>query len=174
MVQVLFATIQQAEPKRPLPLGIQDSVSQELRQNGVKVSLISSGTPELTFYAGGNGQKTQAYFSVDKGDAKPYLVTIPGYRVYVSGIFEVEEKDWRDKLVFGFNWRNFESLQASFPNSPSDNFQVVFQDNYFAVQGLNAVDTAKLNDFLDDVSLLTVEEFTDQAIPADTASRSAA
>lgn len=172
MIQVLFATLQQAEPKRPLPSTIQDSVSRELKQNGVKVSLFSSGSPETTFYAGGNAQKTQAYFRLENGDEKPYLVTIPGYRVYVAGIFEAEEKDWKDKLVFGFNWRNFESLEAQFPNEPSDDFEVIFQDNYFAVQGLATVDTSKLNDFLDDVSLLTVEEYSNGGVLVDTTSKS--
>src|SRR5687768_18598100 len=43
MVEVLFATLQQAEPKRPLAASIQDSVCNELGQNGVKVSVIASG-----------------------------------------------------------------------------------------------------------------------------------
>ena len=172
MIQVLFATLQQAEPKRPLPSTIQDSVSRELKQNGVKVSLFSAGKPEATFYSGGNAQKTQAYFRLENGEEKPYLVTIPGYRVYVAGIFEVEEKDWMDKLVFGFNWRNFESLEAQFPNEPSADFEVIFRDNYFAVQGLAEVDTSKLNDFLDDVSLLTVEKYSNGGVLVDTTAKS--
>lgn len=167
MIQVLFATLQQAEPKRPVSVSIQDSLTQELRQNGVKVSLFASGKTESIFYAGGNTQKTQAFFSLDEGKPKSYVVTIPGYRVYVSGIFEVAEKDWRDKLVFPFNWRNFERLETQFPQTPSDNFEVGLHDNYFSVQGLLKVDTTRLNNFLDDVSLLTVDEYSDRQISAD-------
>jgi hypothetical protein len=161
MIEVLFATLQQAEPKRPLSTSIQDSVCNALRQNGVKVSVIASGNAESIFYAGGNTQKTQTYFCSGDAELKSYLVTIPGYRVYAAGIFELGEKDWKNKYVFGFNWRNFQRLEATFPQKAVDNFNIALQDNFFAVDGLLSVDTAKLNDFLDDVSLLTVDEYVD-------------
>jgi hypothetical protein len=171
MVDVLFATLQQAEPKRLLSATIQDSVNSALRQNGIKVSLSTGGTTESVFYAGGNFQKTQAYFCKENENDKCYLVTIPGYRVYVSGIFELPEKDWRNKYVFGFNWRNFQSLETKFPQHPADDFEVALKDNYFSVKGLSAVDTTKLNDYLDDVSLLTVEEYVNQPMLGDSVSK---
>ena len=98
MIEVLFATLQQAEPKRPLATSIQDSVCNALMQRGVKVSLIASGNAESIFYAGGNTQKTQTYFCTGDGEQKSYLVTIPGYRVYSAGIFELGEKDWKKQI----------------------------------------------------------------------------
>ncbi|MDH4297753.1 MAG: DUF4340 domain-containing protein [Cyclobacteriaceae bacterium] len=158
MIDVLFATLQQTEPKRPLAASMQDSVAASLRRNGVKVSMFSSDEVQKTFIAGGNESKNQAFF-LDSDGGEIYIVTIPGYRVYVSGIFELAETGWRDKFVFGFNWRNFQSLEVSFPRKPSDDFAVAMDNNYFSVQGLTQVDTTKLNDFLDDVSLLTVEDY---------------
>lgn len=158
MIDVLFATLQQAEPKRPLASSMQDSVATSLRRNGVKVSMFSSGEVQKTFIAGGNESKNQAFF-LDSDEDEVYIMTIPGYRVYVSGIFELAENGWRDKFVFGFNWRNFQSLEVSFSQKPSDDFAVAMENNYFSVQGLTQVDTTKLNDFLDDISLLTVEDY---------------
>lgn len=174
MIQVLFATLQQAEPKRSVPASIRDSVSRSLKENGVHISLFSSGAKQAGFYAGGNEKKTQAFFCPDDDDATPYIMTIPGYRVYVSGIFELPENDWKDKLVFGFNWRNFESLEAEFPESQTQGFKVSLQDNYFGIEGMTSVDTARLNQFLDDVSLITAINFVDQAIVADSLSKSPA
>lgn len=171
MVQVLFATLQQAEPKRLLATTIQDSVSNMLKKEGVKITLNSGGNVESVFYTGGNAQKTQAYFCAENGKPKSYLVTIPGYRVYVSGIFELKENDWKNKYVFGFNWRNFQKLETRFPQKPSDNFVVAMNDNYFNVQGVLSVDTAKLNTYLDDVSLLTVEDYIDNELFPDTLSK---
>ncbi len=158
MIDVLFATLQQAEPKRPLASSMQDSVATSLQRNGVKVSLFTAGELQKTFVAGGNEGKNQAFF-LDTEGGEVYVMTIPGYRVYVSGIFELAENGWRDKYVFGFNWRNFHSLDVRFPQRPSDNFVVEMDNNYFSVQGLNQVDTTKLNDFLDNVSLLTVQDY---------------
>ena len=167
MIQVLFATLQQAEPKRPVSHSISDSVSRRLKEDGVHVSLSSSGVEELSFFAGGNEKKTQAFFCFDGADATPYIMSIPGYRVYVAGIFEVPESEWKDKLVFGFNWRNFESLEAAFPQSQDQGVKVSMRDNYFGIEGIASVDTARLNQFLDDVSLLTAVHFVDQPIFGD-------
>ncbi|HEY0740903.1 MAG TPA: hypothetical protein VGD40_05545, partial [Chryseosolibacter sp.] len=87
-----------------------------------------------------------------------------GYRVYVSGIFELNEGGWRDKMLFGsFNWRNFQSLEVQFPEKSSENFKVQAEGTgLFGVVGVKT-DTAKLNTFLDDVSLLVVDEYPESA-----------
>lgn len=157
MVDVLFATLQQAAPRRPAALKLRDSVRNDLIQHGVKVKLFSAGTLANSFIAGGNEQKTQAYF-MDDDDDIPYIMTIPGYRVYVSGILELDESGWRDKYIFGFNWRNFSTLDATFTNA-QDNFRISMNDGVVSVEGLPAADTTRLNDFLDDISLLTADRF---------------
>lgn len=167
MIQVLFATLEQAEPKRLLAAAMQDSITTMLRQQGVKVTLKSRGEQEALFFVGGNTQKTQAYFADENGLA--YLVTIPGYRVYASGIFELREKDWKNKYVFSFNWRNFKKLETRFAEKAADNFSVSLADNYFTVDELSSADTSKLNDYLDKVSLLKVEEYVDEAAVSVTA-----
>lgn len=157
MIRVLFATLQQARPRRAVASSENDSLFHALREHGVHVSLYSD-EPELTFYAGGDPEKTQAYFA-DPRSGKVYVMTIPGYKVYVSGILELPEEQWRNKLVFGFNWRNFRALEAEFPDNPSENFRVAQLDHDFGVEGLVKTDTARLNTFLDDVSLLTVDTY---------------
>ncbi|MEJ7643998.1 MAG: DUF4340 domain-containing protein [Chryseolinea sp.] len=158
MIEVLFATLQQAEPKRPLAATQTDSIGGLLRQKAVKVTLISNGSAVSSFFAGGNNAKNQAYF-MQEGESTPYLMNIPGYRVYVSGIFELDESGWREKRVFAFNWRNFRQLDATFPGSKADDFTVSMENQYFTIPGLHVVDTTRLNNFLDDVSLLTADEF---------------
>ena len=157
MIDVLFATLQQAEPRRPMASAAQDSLAAYIRQNGVKVSLISANEAQESFFAGGNATRSQAYFMDDDGVV--YLMTIPGYRVYVSGIFELDANGWRNKFVFGFNWRNFQRMEVNFPGRSTDNFVVAMDDKFFSIPGMTQVDTTKLNDFLDDVSLLTVQEY---------------
>jgi hypothetical protein len=159
MIQVLFATLQQAEPKRPVAETLRDSIVSTLEREGVLVTLFSDGEEKKSFYAGGNGAKTQSYFS-DSKSKEVYLMTIPGYRVYVPGIFEMEESGFRDKFVFAFNWRNFKSLKAEFPRKPQEGFLVAMDKDFFTIQGMNQVDTARLNTFLDQVSYLTVERYS--------------
>lgn len=157
MIDVLFATLQQAEPKRKLSEKLADSVKTFLEAEGVHVTLFRAGEPELDFFAGGNPAKTQAYFS-KPGDDDVYVMVIPGYRVYTSGIFELEAPGWKDKYIFNFNWQNFKSLAVSFTASPADNFEVTMGKGSAGITGIQA-DTARLNTFLDAVSLLTADQY---------------
>lgn len=164
-VEVLFATLLQAEPKRPVAASQSDSIRKVLESSGRQVTISSQGQTVEEFYVGGNPQKTQAYF-LKAGGTQPYVMAIPGYRVYVGGIFELGENDWRDKYVFGFNWRNFESLEAGFPKA--DNGFIIRLDNTVAeVVGVEHPDTARLNNYLDDVSLLRVQEYVSAPATAD-------
>lgn len=165
MVDVLMATLLQAVPKRPLTGAAADSISQAMVQQGVKVTLNAGGKTLKTFYAAGTPAKTTAYFMLPQD--KPYIMAIPGYRVYVSGIFELDAGGWRDKYVFGFNWRNFKALEATFPAHPEGNFKVVMDKKYFGIPGIAKVDTARLNTFLDQVSLLTVNRYDADTVLAD-------
>jgi hypothetical protein len=165
MIDVLFATLQQAEPKRAVSSSEADSIGNMLEEDGTKVTLFAGETNEKVFYAGGNATKTTAYFKLP--GERPYIVTIPGYRVYTAGIFELPASGWRDKFVFGFNWRNFRELEAQFPNDPKQNFKVAMGKDFFGIEGISRIDTARLNTFLDQVSLLTVDEFREQEGLAD-------
>jgi hypothetical protein len=156
MVTLLFATLKQVEPKREVTSG--DSLS-AMFEKGHRVTLFSGGNAVQSLHAVGNSAKTQSLFK-DPTTGKIYLVTIPGYRVYVSGIFELDAGGWRDKMIYGsFNWRNFQGLEVEFTEKPAENFRVQAEGTgLFGITGVKT-DTAKLNTFLDEVSLLTVNEY---------------
>ena len=167
MISVLFATLQQASAKRKVAESLKDSVQNLMSDNGVRVSLFAGSSLQQEFVAGGNSAKTQAWF-FDPSGKETYVMEIPGYRVYVSGIFELDENGWRDKYVFNFNWRNFSGLEVRFPGKPAENFRVASRKGFFGIEGLDA-DTAKLNTFLDHISLLTVDRYSDPGASLDTA-----
>lgn len=158
MIRVLFATLQQAVPKRGVPRASRDSVFKQIVEGGVKVTLYEGDESRKQFFAGGNPAKTQSYFA-DPGSQQVYAMTIPGYRVYVSGILELDANGWRDKFVFNFNWRNFKRLEVRFPDTPEEAFNVSMQKEFFGIEGMSRADTAKLNTFLDELSLLTVDRY---------------
>jgi hypothetical protein len=171
MIDVLFATLKQTEPKRPVGSAVRDSLSQMLKSAGVHVSLYQGANVVKEFFVGGNEAKTQSYF-LDQASGEVYVMNIPGYRVYVSGIFELGESGYRDKYVFAFNWRNFKSIRAEFPSNLKENFVVALNKDYFTIQGMTDVDTSKLNTFLDRVSLLTVDQYVSRESLIDSLNRS--
>ncbi|MCI0751292.1 MAG: DUF4340 domain-containing protein, partial [Flammeovirgaceae bacterium] len=161
MIDILFATLQQVQPMRPVAKNSNDSLAQELKKMGVLVQLFKKGQNSLSFYAGGNARKSQAYF-LKNDDTQVYVMQIPGYRVYASGVLEMDEGGWRDKFVFGFNWRNFKGLKTEFQDA-KNNFNVSMQEEFFGIEGMKDADTTRLNDYLDAVSLLTVDQYLEKS-----------
>jgi hypothetical protein len=158
LIQVFFATLLQAEPRRPVAQRLSDSIQQQIIKSGTQVELYEGDVMIKNFMVSGNDRKSETYFKL-ANDLTPYLVTIPGYRVYVAAIFELSSLDWRDKRIFNFNWQNFKRLTASFQGNEKESYAISFQDKFFGLEGIPQADTTKLNDYLDAVSLVQVTRF---------------
>lgn len=159
-IQVLFGTIENVRPRRPVSEKKRDEVRQQLQSSGTTVRFFVKDALVKSYVVGGIPQKPEAWFQV--GDADAVIVNIPGYRVYAAGVFEQTVNDWRDKRVFSMNWRNFKSLKTTFTKDPRETFTISGKGNLFSVEGLEPVDTAKVNTYLDDVSLLVGDGFYTQ------------
>jgi len=159
LIDVLFAALAQAVPKRPVAAAERDSINEFLNAQGVTVALFEGPEIRKQFLAGGNAQKRETYFRLDK-NSETYLMSIPGYRVYLAEIFAIGENGWRDKRIFDFAWRNFKSLTASFPSDPSAGFAISRPDKSLTVTmtGLNEPDTARVNTYLDNVLQLSADQ----------------
>lgn len=155
MITLLFATLEQVEPRRAVPIQQEEEIRSRLEEHGIHMDLHAAGELVGSFDIVGDERKTNTYFA---SEDEIYLVTIPGYRVYVAGIFELTTFDWREKRIFNFNWRNFKSLEARFPNDPAQGFMVEHRDGLFGITGMPAVDTTQLNNYLDAVSLVEASE----------------
>jgi len=161
LIEVLFATLLQAEPRRPVAQRQLDSVNQLLRQQGTTVKLYEGEELRKDFVVSGNDRKSETYYELT-GESSPYLITIPGYRVYVAAIFELTSLDWRDKRIFNFNWQNFKRLTATYKGNEKESFAISFKDAYFGLEGNSQADTTKLNDYLDAVSLIQAVRYMPQ------------
>lgn len=160
LVTILFATLLQVEPRRPIAERLRDSLTAKILEEGTHVQILVDNEVVKDFRVLGNERKTETYFQLDQ-DPIPYLVTIPGYRVYVGSVFDLTVDEWRDRRVFNFNWQNFKSLSMKSQKMHAEDFVVSFQNQYFGVEGLPQADTTRLNDFLDAVSLLQAYRYID-------------
>ena len=165
LIDVLFAALAQALPKRPVATAQRDSINDILNTQGVTVSLFEGPEMKKQFLAGGNAQKRETYFRMDK-NSETYLMTIPGYRVYLAEIFALQENSWRDKRIFDFAWRNFKSLTAAFPSDPSAGFAISRPDMSLTVTiaGMNEPDTSRVNAYLDDVLQLAADQIISRGV----------
>jgi hypothetical protein len=158
MIDVLFATVEQAVPKRNAASRIKDSVIDSIKLFGIKVSFFSGEEIQKQFAVWGDENSGLTYFSsVD--ELNPIVMVIPGYRVQVSGIFDEQLNTWRDKRIFDINWRNFKELEARFPRDPKQDFTVAMTGRFFSIVNESSIDTTSLNDYLDAVSFINADRF---------------
>lgn len=158
LITVFFATLLQAEPKRPVAETLQDSISTRMEKQGIQVKLFEGEQVVMDFWVSGNDQRTETYFQL-AGDKTSYLVTIPGYRVFVASLFELSEAEWRDKRIFNFNWQNFKSLKVHFSQQSNEDFTISFSNKLYGIEEVEVADTIKLSNFLESVFNLQVDQF---------------
>lgn len=158
LITVFFATLLQAEPKRPVAETLQDSIGSNALKNGIHVQLFEGAEIVKDFWVSGNDNRTETYFQL-AADNKPFLITIPGYRVFVASLFELAPTAWRDKRIFNFNWQNFKSLKAHLPQQSNEDFTISFANKLFGIEEVAVADTTKLSTYLESVFNLKADQF---------------
>ncbi|MGL1889502.1 MAG: DUF4340 domain-containing protein [Reichenbachiella sp.] len=159
LIDVFNAIVSQVTVLRPVsPLNFEE-IKEDLVSKGRKVT-IETVSGSSTFYVGGNSQKTQSYFAT-KDLTDIYLVGIPGYNHYLSGVFELNKGQWRSRTLFNSNWRTMQSLELRYLGAPDDLLSIKFDGTFFAVNGvltadslstvnyINQFENFQLNDYLE-------------------------
>lgn len=157
-VTILMAVIAQTRSQRPVAEARRDEVLKLLGEKGVTVELIKGNEIVKKIITGGDPERNESYF-MDPEERTPYLVAIPGYREAVYPVFELPAYAWRSTRIFDFNWSNFSRLTATFPGSTEKDFVMEMDRRGVILSGIAEPDTARLNTFLDAVSLVTVSEY---------------
>ncbi len=169
-ISVLFAILKQARVRRRAARTQMDSLATWMDENGVMATFYEGAEPVISYEVAGNITNGVTYYR-ESGGEPVYLMEIPGYRSYLAGIYELDEYGWRYPRVFDFNWSTLKDVAVELEEE-SNGFHVSFSDNFFQVDELNETDTTKIADFLDDLSLLYVNDylFPDEAAGYDSLS----
>ena len=153
---LLLSLLNQVTVRRPVSNIQKDEISEGLRDNK-KVSINVAGET-LSYYVGGNPARTQSYFMLADSD-QPYIVEIPGYRNYLSGIFDLTEYQWRDRRLFNTHWRSLQSLKVSYPTNIKSDLNIYFENAFFKVERVSRLDTTALMEYLATYELFEANEF---------------
>lgn len=158
MQKVLMSVLEQVRVKRTVPKKDLARIREDIINNGYKIEIQSSTEPDRIFFAGGNGISLSYFMDTDQ---IPYIVHLPGYESYVTGIFEVAENDWRDRLIFKTSWLGIKSLDLSYPGNPEDNILIRAENNLYTVNEIVQLDTTSLMGFLDEISYFYTDQYID-------------
>ncbi len=145
--KLVKAVLKLAVVKRKAPKSSMKKISEQLKSDDVLVEVYGDDAIITSFYAGGNDNKTTSYF-MEVGEEQPYIMAIPGYSSYISGIFAFDESGWRDKTIFSTFWQVVVSLSVDFPSNPQHSFEMKRENNFLTVGGIKNMDTAKVVNYV--------------------------
>lgn len=158
MVEVMKSILSQVKVKRPVAKLNQEDIIKDLKLTGKKVTVNYTDGTSSNFIAGGNSSKKDSYYLMDE---KAYLVEIPGYNNYISGIFELTENQWRDRVLFSTTWRSLQSLNIDYTNEEED-LEVFFDEKFLAVKGVNQLDTTSLMEYIGQFQYFQINDFLEK------------
>jgi len=161
IVKILLSILRDAEVTRDVPASQQEEINEYIQTNGFFVELFEEGEVINSFYACGNKNKTVSYM-MDANAEKVSVVNIPGYQSYVAGIFEIPLNDWRNRLILSTNWRTLQNLYIKYTEYPEYNLSIKFNNNFLYVEGIQALDTAKMMNFIEAYHLLQADRFLEK------------
>lgn len=158
-INVLFAILQQVRVRRSSASAKQVELKNKFSEGGIKVELYSQGTLLKSFEVLGLEENSLTYMRLTQDES--YLVEIPGYKSYLAGIFTLDENGWKNPLVFQLNWANLASVSLSYPINNANNLDIRFEERNLTLNGVERVDSTKLGNLIDDISLFYVNDYLD-------------
>ena len=160
IIRVLQSVFQEVAVRRPVSEAQKQDLVAALQQRGILVTLYDGPNKIKSFYTGGDENKRYSYF-MEEGSNQPYIVHLPGYNSYVSGIFEIPENDWRNRAVVQSNFRLIRSVQIDYPAAPVKNFRIQSTRDFFEVRDVSEVDTTSMMEYLANFEFFQVDNFID-------------
>lgn len=158
----LFQRILQAvETQRPVSQSNFDVIRSELETTGQKVEITMADGSTRTFYVGGSQAKTTAYFA-NEDLSQIFIVVIPGYKTYVSGIFELTLNQWRDRTLFNSSWRTLQNLNIDYNQQNKQDLDISFDGQFLSVKDVNNLDTAAMMNYLQPLENFQLNDYLEQ------------
>jgi len=156
MKTVLLTVLNKVRAQRPVPANRLGEIKEDLSGNGIHVDVYSGSDVIQSYISGGNGVSVSYFMKIDED---PYIVHLPGYDSYVSGIFEVSENDWRDRFIFSTNWLGLKELSLEYPGSTGDNFKIMTSGTHFTIPGISQTDTTAIMEYIELFNYFQVDQF---------------
>ncbi|HAA12436.1 MAG TPA: hypothetical protein DCE41_12355 [Cytophagales bacterium] len=143
VIQVLLSLVHDVQVFRPVSQRQTDSVRQYLQEQGYQVTLYSQDQVIQDWQVGGSERTSTSYFMEANSD-QPYMVHLPGYRSYLAGLFQMPANDWRQRVIISIPYNLLSSIQLDYTSENLEDVNISFQNEFFAVEGLNELDTGMM------------------------------
>lgn len=183
--QILY-TMNKVRIRMPVSVSSHDNVISRMAGESVKVEVYQN-VPAINlfnrvklfwhekrtkvFYVGDVTKDNSGTFMLKEGADKAYIVSIPGFRGFISTRFTADPDDWRDHTIFKESLGNIQSVSVDFPEHPESSFSIEstgkhqYKMTRLSDQSNIAFDTLKVVNFLSSFSDLRFEALLNNALP---------
>jgi len=176
-IQNLFECIQNIEVKAPVAKTAQENINKQMAVNATKVEIYYTDyrikifgkrlwkyTRKKVYYVGQPTMDNMACYAIMDGAKAPCVITLPGFRGFVTPKYSPVEGDWRSRLIVDLKLSQIQEITLNdFENSDNSlrivrsgnrNFDIIHSPTN---QQLVPYDTFKLFDHLSDYRNLNYE-----------------
>jgi hypothetical protein len=159
LLSVLAAVLQRVRVQRPVAGSEQQEIANKIKETGSHIELYQGSQLLSSFWAGGDEFAQNSYFATEDGQV--YLVYLPGYHNYVSGLFGLPLASWRSRTIFHNTWRSLLSFSFQDFKNPENDFQINYQDPFFEVSGVQQLDSNNVINYLQQLISLKASALVD-------------
>lgn len=153
----LFTIIEKINARRKVLGNEKEKLLTEFVKNGIEVRVFSQDEILLKYKITENEKKTLTYLLNDEGEV--FVGNIPGHNYHIAKLFILNTKAWRTNYVFASNWTTLEKMEIFYPEKQG--FNILYDPSGYYVENIQELDTAKMYNYLEQVSFLQVTEFLD-------------
>jgi hypothetical protein len=130
-----------------------------------KIKLFPHEKCTKVYYVGDETQDNQGNFMLLEGSEEPYIVSLPGFRGFLTPRFTALESDWRKRVIFELKMADIKSVKVEYSSAPESSFEISRFDKNFEIklllsnQTMNGFDTLKVLNYMNSFSNLGFEAF---------------
>lgn len=138
----LVVGLNQLQVLRPVSNESKARVLKDLKEKGAKVTVENAeGVTQLRFLTNENDVNTT--YLLTENSQEPTIAYIPGIPGNINNLFKWTENDWRNRRLFYSNPRSLKSIKVSYPQKPTDGFEINYSNGKLELEGVTSLDSSK-------------------------------
>ena len=124
-LKLFLETVEKVEVRYVVPEVAMKMAVEDLATYGKKVEFYDKdGKRFKTYYVGGSSNDQQGTFMIMENSNQPYVTHLKFWEGFLTDRYALEEKNWRDKTVLGFDSKDIKSVQIDYPLQQSNSFSL--------------------------------------------------
>mgnify|MGYP000097273297 CR=1 FL=1 len=157
IMMVLLSVMKKVEIVRSVGTTQEHDISEQLDNEGILAQFYEGSELVQSFTAGANENQTMSIFQ--SKDDEYYVVQIPGYESFITGIFQISAIDWRNRLLVSVGPTTLNAMGIEYFQEPEESYEIEIEGNFPSIDGIENLDTLALMDYLDQFQYFQADQF---------------